>query len=316
MINSKVHSAQPLHIALAVDGSEHALAAALLIRDLSLSPGSKVTLLAVLTPQQTPGRAALLAATDRVRGILQDRAAEVRSGLLHGQPAQELSGFANEHKSDLLVLGAKGLRATLGFLLGGVVQQVVEHARCPVLVVRAPYTGVRRVLLVTDGSSHSRRALEYLAHFPLPDDVEARVMHVLPPQQPIVPESARPAPTRPFGSEIPPSPQVYEAAEQTIAQQAEAEERAGQALLNESVEALKAAGVEATGVLARGDAATEIVEYAKTNAIDLIVAGSRGLAVVKGWLMGSVSRKLVHYAPCSVLIVREGLDAGEDSIER
>jgi nucleotide-binding universal stress UspA family protein len=35
-----------------------------------------------------------------------------------------------------MVMGAKGLYATLKILLGGVAHQVVEHARWPVLVVR------------------------------------------------------------------------------------------------------------------------------------------------------------------------------------
>ena len=36
----------------------------------------------------------------------------------------------------------------------------------------------------------------------------------------------------------------------------------------------------------------------------MVVCGSRGLSAVSGWLLGSVSRKLVHYAGCSVLIVK------------
>jgi len=51
-------------------------------------------------------------------------------------------------------------------------------------------------------------------------------------------------------------------------------------------------------------AVTEIIQYAKENQVDLIVAGSRGLTSMQSWLLGSVSRKLVHYAGCSVLIVK------------
>ena len=40
------------------------------------------------------------------------------------------------------------------------------------------------------------------------------------------------------------------------------------------------------------------------SSVDLIAAGSRGLGAVRGWLMGSVSRKLAHYSGCSVLIAR------------
>jgi nucleotide-binding universal stress UspA family protein len=34
------------------------------------------------------------------------------------------------------------------------------------------------------------------------------------------------------------------------------------------------------------------------------VAGSRGLSNFKGLWVGSVSRKLVHYSNCSVLVVK------------
>jgi nucleotide-binding universal stress UspA family protein len=83
----------------------------------------------------------------------------------------------------------------------------------------------------------------------------------------------------------------------------------GAALLKRTSSLLQRHGVESTPVLVRGDAATEIIEYAKVNEIDLIVAGSRGLSQIKGWWMGSVSRKLVHYSTCSVLIAK-GLQKG------
>jgi nucleotide-binding universal stress UspA family protein len=57
--------------------------------------------------------------------------------------------------------------------------------------------------------------------------------------------------------------------------------------------------------LLRGDAATEIIQFAKEENIDMIIAGSRGLSQTQSWLLGSVSRKLVHYAPCSVLLVKQ-----------
>lgn len=295
----KLHS--PLNIVLAVDGSEHSLAAAQLIRDLPLPPGSQVTALAVLTTRQTPGQAALLAALDQVRTILQDAPTAIESVLLHGHPAEELTTFADKHKPDLMAIGAKGLRATLGILLGGVAQQVVEYARWPVLVVRAPYAGLRQVLLVTDGSPHSQRAVDYLARFPFPPNARVSVMHVLPPL--VQPELQ--FPVRPFGAEMIP-PQTLDEVAQAVARQAESEEREGQALLAQTIERLRSAGIEATSILRRGDAATEIMEYVKGYRIDLVVAGSRGLSQVRGWLLGSISRKLVHYAGCSVLIVKGG----------
>lgn len=171
---------RPLNILLAVDGSEHSLAAAKLIRDLPLHADSDVTVLGVLTPRRTIGNAVLQKALDEACMIILYNNVGVKSGLLQGHPAERLTEFANEHKPDLMVVGAKGLHATLGILLGGVAQQVVEHARCPVLVVRSPYKILRRVLLVIDGSPNSRRAADYIAQFSLPQNIQLHAMHVLP----------------------------------------------------------------------------------------------------------------------------------------
>jgi universal stress protein A len=50
--------------------------------------------------------------------------------------------------------------------------------------------------------------------------------------------------------------------------------------------------------------AEAIVEYAKANAIDLIVAGTHGRGAVQHFLMGSVAERVVRTAPCPVLTVR------------
>jgi nucleotide-binding universal stress UspA family protein len=51
------------------------------------------------------------------------------------------------------------------------------------------------------------------------------------------------------------------------------------------------------------NAATGIVDYAKTNAIDLIITGTHGRGAVKQLLMGSVAERVVRTAPCPVLTV-------------
>ncbi|MEM2981913.1 MAG: universal stress protein, partial [Candidatus Bathyarchaeia archaeon] len=47
-----------------------------------------------------------------------------------------------------------------------------------------------------------------------------------------------------------------------------------------------------------------IVNIAKEEKTDLIIIGSRGLSGVKRFLLGSVSNRVSHHAPCPVLIVR------------
>jgi nucleotide-binding universal stress UspA family protein len=71
---------------------------------------------------------------------------------------------------------------------------------------------------------------------------------------------------------------------------------------------LKAAGVEARLLLREGDPADEIVTAAQAGGYDLIVVGHRGLSPVRAFLLGSVSDRVVSHAPCSVLVVRPGLE--------
>jgi len=49
--------------------------------------------------------------------------------------------------------------------------------------------------------------------------------------------------------------------------------------------------------------AHEIAELARTAGADLIVAGTRGLSAISGLALGSVTHRLLHIAPCPVLVV-------------
>lgn len=53
-----------------------------------------------------------------------------------------------------------------------------------------------------------------------------------------------------------------------------------------------------------GDPADAIVDEAGDWGADLIVLGTRGLGGAQRLLLGSVSTKVLHRAPCDVLVVR------------
>jgi len=284
------------NILLADDGSEHARAAVALLENLPLPAGNPITVLRCFASTQAGELSALEEALEQSCARLRVKGWQVKPELLLGSPAEKVVEYAEEHRPDLIVVGAKGLRATLGILLGGVAQQVVEYACCPVLVVRAPYQALRHALLVTDGSASSQQAVQYLGRLPLPEGTRLQALHVLPPP-PIPILMTNP----PYGDLLVTTPLPVSKEEAARRAQEEAE---GQALLDRTTAALLALGLSAGGVLKRGDAATEIIEYVKKQKIDLIVTGSRGLGRIKSWMMGSVSRKLVHYAGCSVLVVR------------
>jgi nucleotide-binding universal stress UspA family protein len=69
--------------------------------------------------------------------------------VVHKPPAQGLMTAAEG--ANLLVLGARGRGGFRGLLLGSVSDQLVNHAPCPVTVVRTGATG--REIAATAGSA-------------------------------------------------------------------------------------------------------------------------------------------------------------------
>lgn len=59
----------------------------------------------------------------------------VTATLAKGHPAEVLLAISNE--ADLLVVGSRGHGGFAGMLLGSVSNHVVQHAHCPVVVIRA-----------------------------------------------------------------------------------------------------------------------------------------------------------------------------------
>jgi nucleotide-binding universal stress UspA family protein len=59
-----------------------------------------------------------------------------------------------------------------------------------------------------------------------------------------------------------------------------------------------------SAVIEDGNPSEQILRYAKKEAANLIVMGSRGLSDLKGLLMGSVSHKVCQLSTCSCVTVK------------
>jgi nucleotide-binding universal stress UspA family protein len=143
---------------LAVNESEHALAAARLLRALNVPATSQVTVLHVAEPPDdrvlrlltTPApkfreaAQALIHVTkdrgrqvlERVRKVVTHRGLTVHPLPVEGRPAEEIIRAAGRKHADLVLLGSWGMTGLKGAILGSVARKVARHASCSVLVVR------------------------------------------------------------------------------------------------------------------------------------------------------------------------------------
>ena len=71
-----------------------------------------------------------------VAARLQTGPYEVRTDWLHGDPATAILETTGRSQTELVVVGARGLKGIKRFLLGSVSQKVLTHATCSVLILR------------------------------------------------------------------------------------------------------------------------------------------------------------------------------------
>lgn len=79
---------------------------------------------------------------------------------------------------------------------------------------------------------------------------------------------------------------------------------AGAQALEAARDKLAAQGVDAHVIEGEGEAARVLLDAANEIGADLIIVGTRGQGAAARLILGSVSTKIVHDAPCDVLVVR------------
>ena len=62
-------------------------------------------------------------------------------------------------------------------------------------------------------------------------------------------------------------------------------------------------GLKGAGMIDEGEPYKKIVSLAKQNSTDLIVTGARGLGLIEGMLIGSVTDAVLKSSPCPVIVI-------------
>ena len=206
-------------------------------------------------------------------------------------PADEIVRYAHLKDIDLIVMGTHGRTGVSHMLLGSVAETVVRTASCPVLTLRArpqsvaAQLGPARILVPTDFSPPSDRALQYARQMATQCGATLHLLHVL--EETV--DAAR------FGSEVfvPDSPAVRAARLR----------EARMKLMHRSGGADHEQPRASTEVVV-GSSTRTIAHYAAVNGFDLIVMGTHGRTGVAHLIMGSVAEAVVRTASCPVLSIQ------------
>jgi nucleotide-binding universal stress UspA family protein len=137
------------HVLIPLDGSEYALRALQSGEGIAKLSGARLTLLSVLLRSEAAGALHVGKLDERSEEHLQGELDalvervkhrtgldEVDATVLFGQPAHQITEYANENDVDLIAMSTHGLGATGHYALGSVALKVLMTAKCPVFMVR------------------------------------------------------------------------------------------------------------------------------------------------------------------------------------
>ena len=205
-----------------------------------------------------------------------------------GQVAATLVESAGS--DDLLVVGTRGHGELAGSLLGSVAFAVSAHAHGPVVVVRgdsAPAGPRRPIVVGVDGSPAAEAALRYAA------DLAAEIGAPL-----LICSSFRS-----INTEIAAGSAYRDLADTDPLSFASAGRKAAERVTGTAARAARHRhpDLELQELTVNGSAAHELPRLA--DGCGLLVVGSRGHGGFAGLLLGSVSHRVMHTAPCPVTVV-------------
>jgi nucleotide-binding universal stress UspA family protein len=294
-----------MRVLLAIDGSASSEAARHVVGSLNWPEGTIIEVVGVVEPLTDVFAAAGIAlptgsdsrtsiAARALERTLEMAAAEleapgrgVRPVLLEGRAASTIVDRAARLRAEMVVVGSRGLGPLKSMLLGSVSAEVVDHAPCPVLVVRRPSVG--SILLAVDGSVASAAAVTFLAGSKFLAGRSVEVLSV--------------GPTDSLATMAPLGSTSSASIDTSSVHRAHREQTEG--IAARSTETLLAAGCRARWSISEGNAAHEIIEAARSFGSDLIILGSRGRTGLTRMVLGSVARNVLLHTDASVLIVHE-----------
>ncbi|MDH4027268.1 MAG: universal stress protein [Nitrospirota bacterium] len=290
-----------MKILFATDGSEYSEGAAKFLTGFKLTKDDEISILHVMNwvPVMTEWETLytdfreireeiaprVLASAEN---ILKKTGARTSTSSIEGYPGKEISEAGSG--SDLVVMGATGLRGIGSMIVGSVTKEVAIKSHKPVLAIKPPQwetSGKLKVLFATDGSPFSDAMTRTLSSIPFPDNTEVTVLHVITSVLSDIPER--------FAIEM------NDRIKAIVAKEREKESGESEKNLEKAVKGLSGKFPSIKKRSMFGDPSEEIINAAETMNADIIALGSSGMRGIKG-MLGSVSRYVLSHCKCSVLI--------------
>ena len=231
-------------------------------------------------------------ANHQLKQLVGDKKVQWESLVTIGHAGDEISRLAKEKGADLAISATHGRSGLKRLILGSVTERLMRTLHCPLLIVRGPKhdlnilseQGVRfnKILVGCDFSEDSALAFQHGLSLAQEFQSELHLVHVM---EPLVYMDTFKISTG-YGKE------------HQVDLQIQIKEKLKKMVPTEAFNWCKP-----QTVLLDGPSHEELIRYAKTNKMDLIVLGIRGQGLVERLLIGSTTDRVVRQTSCPVLSV-------------
>ena len=154
------------------------------------------------------------------------------------------------------------------------------------------------ILVPVDGSEYAEKALKVAAQLATSSNAVIYVLNV-----PQIPPATDPLGIAAGARSMDFTNAEVEAAGQKLVENLQDAEKAGHGLIDRLKSAVGLTHVEMKPIVRMGQPAEVILEEATSLGVEAIVMGSRGMSDLRSLVIGSVSHKVMHVAPCTVITV-------------
>ncbi len=278
-------------ILVAVDGSEASKNALRQSFQLAVDEKKWITIVAVNPPYQ--GDLDLIGISnisEILKGqgakILEDaikiaefEKASINVRLEEGEPFEKIVEVAEEENYELIMLGRHGLSSIERALMGSVTARVIGHFKGKTLIIPEDKSiGWKNILVPSDGSKYSVAAVDEAINY-----------------------------AKSYGGSLKIVSAVYTNDEFLANAPDVVEKMVKKAMTGiENVKnRIQQEGVDAETFVREGEPYKIIIDLAKELNADTIIMGSHGRTGLKRIFMGSVTSRVIGYAPCPVMVIHQ-----------
>ena len=195
--------------------------------------------------------------------------------------AQDICAWVESKRADALLITTRGRSRLETFFMGEVSGKLLEYCRvCPVWILEGAVRS-KKILIAIDSSENALRAADHAGFMISGTDCEVTLFHTMRNLNRFVPLEV-----------LEEAPELEQLWKSKAGQEIEPYMKKAKAMLLEA--GLKETQISTKVVDGSRNAASDLLEEARSNGYGTIVLGRRGLSGVKEFFMGSVTSKVLQ----------------------